>query len=54
VRAGLAEIADLHGLIEAGPHWDTVERIVINRINHNTSETLTVEEAEKLSKRIPK
>jgi hypothetical protein len=41
----LDELADLHDRIENGPHWDTVERIVVERINHITSATLTLEEA---------
>ena len=44
----LAELMDLHDLVERGPHWDTVEKIEIVRINHVTSETLTVEQAEVL------
>ena len=44
----LEELADIHNLVEAGPHWDCVEKIEIIRINHNTSDTLTVEQAEKL------
>lgn len=44
----LHEIADLHAWIEHGPHWDTIERIEIKRINHIESPTLTIEQAEKL------
>lgn len=44
----LEEIADLHQLIESGPHWDTIERINIFRVNHIDGENLTVEQAEKL------
>lgn len=44
----LEELADLHDLVERGPHWDTIEYISIIKINHSTSETLTVEQAEKL------
>ena len=48
VRAIVSEIADLHEIIELGPHWDTIEKIEIVRINHSTSATLTVEQAEAL------
>jgi hypothetical protein len=41
----LEELADLHKLVERGPHWDSIERIEIVRINHVTSEALTVEAA---------
>lgn len=41
----LAELEDLQLIVERGPHWDTVERIEIFRVNHNTSQSLTVEEA---------
>lgn len=43
----LSEIRDLHDLIENGPHWDTIEQIVIVRINHVTDTNLTVEGAER-------
>ncbi len=48
VSHDLSEIADLHDLIERGPHWDTIEKVEISRINHNSSEKLTIEQAEKL------
>ena len=48
VEHDLDEIADLHDLIERGPHWDTIELIEVRRVNHNASETLTVEQAEQL------
>jgi hypothetical protein len=38
------EIADLHDLVERGPHWDTIERIVILRADP-AQPYLTVEEA---------
>lgn len=46
VEHDLAELADLHNLVERGPHWDTIEEIKITRI---TSEdpAMTVEEAER-------
>jgi hypothetical protein len=40
----LVEIADLHDLVEHGPHWDTIEKIEVYRINHCTDPTLTVEQ----------
>lgn len=44
----LDELADLHDLIEAGPHWDTIEQILIVRVDHSTAADLTVERAERL------
>lgn len=44
----LSEISDLHYLVERGPHWDTIEKIEIVRVNHVSSKTLTVEQAEKM------
>jgi hypothetical protein len=32
----LSEIADLDNIVELGPHWDTVLKIEIFRINHRT------------------
>ena len=46
-RAGAGTINvehDLEELVERGPHWDTIEIIVI-RINHVTDSALTVERA---------
>lgn len=48
VEHDLAEIADLHELVELGPHWDTIEKIELFRINHVVSAELTVAAAEKL------
>ena len=48
VTHDLEEIADLHGLVEAGPHWDTIHTIEVKRVNHVDGENLTVEQAEKL------
>lgn len=45
VEHKLSELSELHGLVERGPHWDTVESIYITRINHNTADDLTVEKA---------
>jgi hypothetical protein len=44
----LREIWDLHDRIEQGPHWDTIERIEILRVNHIDSPTLTTEQAKKM------
>jgi hypothetical protein len=49
VTHDLSEIADLHDLVEHGPHWDTVVKIEVVRINHSDSETLTVEQSETLT-----
>jgi hypothetical protein len=48
VTHDLEEIADLHELVERGPHWDTIERIVVVRVNHVTSVDLTIDRAEEL------
>jgi hypothetical protein len=48
VEHDLAELDDLHALVERGPHWDTVQEIAIHRVNHTTSANLTVETAQKL------
>jgi hypothetical protein len=48
VEHDFEEIADLHDLIELGPHWDTIERIEIHCVNHITSRALTVEQSLKL------
>lgn len=45
VEHELLELADIHDRVEAGPHWDCIEKIEIVRINHRTSPTLTVEAA---------
>jgi hypothetical protein len=45
VHHDFEEIADLHDLVELGPHWDTIERIEITRVNHITGPTLTVEQS---------
>jgi hypothetical protein len=47
VLRDMGELSELHGIIEGGPHWDTIVKIEIVRIN-GTSKTLTVEEAGKL------
>lgn len=45
VQHSLGELADLHDFVEAGPHWDTIERIEIVRVNHCEAVDLTVEQA---------
>ena len=44
----LRELSDLHDRIECGPHWDTVVRIEIRRVNHIEGPTLTIEQAKKI------
>jgi hypothetical protein len=39
----LEELEDLHSIVERGPHWDTIEKIEIFRVNHVTDKKLTVE-----------
>jgi hypothetical protein len=41
----LGELRDLHGFVEAGPHWDTIQRIEIVRIDHCEAADLTVEQS---------
>lgn len=48
VTHDIDEIADLHDLVERGPHWDTIDRISVVRAVVGAPLTLTVEEAEKL------
>jgi len=47
-RYDLEEIGDLQGIIENGFHWDTVESVTIDRVNHVESDRLTVEDARNL------
>lgn len=44
----LREIKDLHIRIERAPHWDTIEKIEIRRVNHIDSPALTTEQAKKM------
>lgn len=48
VEHQLEELHELHDFVEAGPHWDTIEKIEVVRINHVDGATLTVEAAAKL------
>lgn len=48
VTHDLEEIGDLHALVEAGPHWDTIDHIHIERAIAGDPLTLTVQEAERL------
>jgi hypothetical protein len=48
VHHDLEELYELHDLVELGPHWDTIERIEVARVNHCTDENLTVEQSKKL------
>jgi len=44
----IEEIEELGDLVERGPHWDTIERIVIVRVGEHVDRSLTVEQAAKL------
>lgn len=48
VQHDLEELSEIDEIVERGPHWDTIERVVIERVNHIESEALTVEQAEQL------
>lgn len=48
IEHDLAEIGELDALVENGPHWDTIEKIEIVRVNHVDSAKLTVEQAREL------
>ena len=48
VEHDLEELVDLHDRVEAGPHWDTIEKIEIVRVNHRDGADLTIEASEKL------
>ena len=48
VEWDLEELSDIEQLVESGPHWDTIDQIVIKRVNHCDSPSLTVEQADKL------
>ena len=53
VTHDLSELYELHDLVELGPHWDTIIRIVINRVEHIDDENLTLEQAENLVVPVP-
>lgn len=44
VEHDLEELEDIHDRVEAGPHWDTVDRIIIVR-GEKLIADLTVEKA---------
>ncbi|MGM4987382.1 hypothetical protein [Tardiphaga sp. 841_E9_N1_2] len=48
VEHRVSELHEIHDLVERGPHWDTVEKIEVIRINHIDSAALTVEQAERM------
>lgn len=48
VEHRMSELHEIHDLVERGPHWDTIEKIEILRINHNNSAALTIEQAGRL------
>jgi hypothetical protein len=43
VEHDMEEFWELHDLTELGPHWDTIEKIEVFRVNHITDQKLTVE-----------
>jgi hypothetical protein len=45
VEHDVEELGELHDLIERGPHWDTIERIEVLRVNPCAATDLTVEQA---------
>ncbi len=46
VELWLLELHELHSHVELGPHWDTIERIEVFRVNHTSDgANLTVEQA---------
>lgn len=48
VEHWLEELEELHDCVEAGPHWDTIAKIEVKRVNHIEGHTLTIESAENL------
>jgi hypothetical protein len=44
----LREIGDLQDRLEHAPHWDTIEKIEIQRASYVDSPTLTTEQAKKM------
>lgn len=44
----LDEIEDLHDLVEAGPHFDTIRGISIKRVGWIEDDAMTVEQAARL------
>src|SRR3954451_19914135 len=53
VEHDLEELAELHDLVELGPHWDTVIEIRVVRVGHVDGATLTVEQAMSLHGPVP-
>ncbi len=47
VTHDVEELEEVHNLVEAGPHWDTIDRIEIVR-SDGRNRALTLEEAERL------
>ena len=45
VEHRLEELSDLQELVELGPHWDTIAKIEVFRVNHTDAADLTVEDA---------
>jgi len=44
----IEELEELHDIVEAGPHWDTIASITIVLNRPSESHVLTLEQAEKL------
>jgi hypothetical protein len=44
----IEEIEEAHDIVERGPHWDTITRIIITPATHSTDSRLTVEASERL------
>jgi hypothetical protein len=44
----IEEIEDLAPLIELGPHWDTIQKVVIHLQRSPEGRQITIEEADKL------
>ena len=45
VEHWVEELDEIHDLVERGPHWDTIKKITIHRVNHVTGKRLTLEQA---------
>ena len=48
IEHDLEELHELHRLVKSGPHWDTIAKIKVFRVDHVTVPNLTVERSEEL------
>lgn len=48
VEHEIRELGEIELIVERGPHWDTIDRIEIVRINHVEDPAMTVEQAKEL------